>query len=160
MFSASEDIKDSPGGSSTGKPGVVSVEGPGGPTSPPPGGETGPPASADERREVELTNLVNGSRMSPSQASLRSSSSSVGSVRGDEGGLYTDFYGDYCPLFEEPREGESAGPRGEVVGGPGETRVKDVREGGKGDAFNRVIGRYEPFFENRPLLTSHVGVST
>uniref|UniRef100_A0A8C5C219 ATP-binding cassette, sub-family A (ABC1), member 2 n=1 Tax=Gadus morhua TaxID=8049 RepID=A0A8C5C219_GADMO len=62
---------------------------------------------ADERREVELTNLVNGSRMSPSQASLRSSSSSVGSVRGDEGGLYTDFYGDYCPLFEEPREGES-----------------------------------------------------
>uniref|UniRef100_A0A8C4Z4Y0 ATP-binding cassette, sub-family A (ABC1), member 2 n=1 Tax=Gadus morhua TaxID=8049 RepID=A0A8C4Z4Y0_GADMO len=78
------DIKDSPGG-----------------------GETGPPASADERREVELTNLVNGSRMSPSQASLRSSSSSVGSVRGDEGGLYTDFYGDYCPLFEEPREGES-----------------------------------------------------
>ncbi|XP_056449000.1 LOW QUALITY PROTEIN: ATP-binding cassette sub-family A member 2 [Gadus chalcogrammus] len=108
------DIKDSPGGSSTGKPGVVSVEGPGGPTSPPPGGETGPPASADERREVELTNLVNGSRMSPSQASLRSSSSSVGSVRGDEGGLYTDFYGDYCPLFEEPREGESAGQRGDA----------------------------------------------
>uniref|UniRef100_A0A8C5AUX1 ATP-binding cassette, sub-family A (ABC1), member 2 n=1 Tax=Gadus morhua TaxID=8049 RepID=A0A8C5AUX1_GADMO len=64
-------------------------------------------SDADERREVELTNLVNGSRMSPSQASLRSSSSSVGSVRGDEGGLYTDFYGDYCPLFEEPREGES-----------------------------------------------------
>uniref|UniRef100_A0A8C5B4G6 ATP-binding cassette, sub-family A (ABC1), member 2 n=1 Tax=Gadus morhua TaxID=8049 RepID=A0A8C5B4G6_GADMO len=90
------------------------------------GGETGPPASADERREVELTNLVNGSRMSPSQASLRSSSSSVGSVRGDEGGLYTDFYGDYCPLFEEPREGESIplSPEEELSEGQGGVKLE------------------------------------
>ncbi|KAG7281475.1 hypothetical protein CRUP_012418 [Coryphaenoides rupestris] len=103
------------GGSSTGKPVVISVGGPGGLSPPLPAGEmAGPPAPADERREVELTNLVNGSRLSPSQASLRSSSSSVGSVRGDEGGLYTDFYGDYCPLFDDPQEGESASLRGDA----------------------------------------------
>uniref|UniRef100_A0A3P9CQA8 Uncharacterized protein n=1 Tax=Maylandia zebra TaxID=106582 RepID=A0A3P9CQA8_9CICH len=52
-----------------------------------------------EKPTVELNNLVKCSTLSQSQSSLMSSSS-VGSVRGDEGGLYTDFYGDYCPLFD------------------------------------------------------------
>uniref|UniRef100_A0AAZ3S8N3 ATP-binding cassette sub-family A member 2 n=1 Tax=Oncorhynchus tshawytscha TaxID=74940 RepID=A0AAZ3S8N3_ONCTS len=55
---------------------------------------------------VELSNLVNCSRLSQSQSSLRSSSS-LGSVRGDEGGLYTDFYGDYCPLFDNGQDPDS-----------------------------------------------------
>uniref|UniRef100_A0A4W5P9A0 ATP-binding cassette sub-family A member 2 n=1 Tax=Hucho hucho TaxID=62062 RepID=A0A4W5P9A0_9TELE len=59
------------------------------------------------RPGVELSNLVNCSRLSQSQSSLRSSSSSLGSVRGDEGGLYTDFYGDYCPLFDNGQDPDS-----------------------------------------------------
>lgn len=59
-----------------------------------------------ENPEVELSNLVQCSRLSQSKDSLKSSSS-VGSVRGDEGGLYADFYGDYCPLFDNRQESES-----------------------------------------------------
>ncbi|KAJ8285694.1 hypothetical protein GJAV_G00029870 [Gymnothorax javanicus] len=59
------------------------------------------------RPEVELNNLVMCSRLSQSQASLRSDSS-LGSVRGDEGGLYTDFYGDYSPLLNNGRDPDSA----------------------------------------------------
>uniref|UniRef100_A0A4W5PCT7 ATP-binding cassette sub-family A member 2 n=1 Tax=Hucho hucho TaxID=62062 RepID=A0A4W5PCT7_9TELE len=70
------------------------------------------------RPGVELSNLVNCSRLSQSQSSLRSSSSSLGSVRGDEGGLYTDFYGDYCPLFDNGQD-------------PDSTSLTD-REGGQG----------------------------
>uniref|UniRef100_A0A3Q2NNL8 ATPase AAA-type core domain-containing protein n=1 Tax=Fundulus heteroclitus TaxID=8078 RepID=A0A3Q2NNL8_FUNHE len=81
------DIKSSPGGSSLGKLSVSS------------GTQMGP------------HNLVQCSRLSQSQASLRSSSS-VGSVREDEGGLYADFYGDYCPLFENGQEPDSASLRG------------------------------------------------
>ncbi|MGH0160942.1 UNVERIFIED_CONTAM: hypothetical protein FKN15_044125 [Acipenser sinensis] len=55
-----------------------------------------PPAEGAEKPEVELSNLVKCSQLSHSQGSLRSVSSSAGSVRGDEGGLYSEFYGDYC----------------------------------------------------------------
>uniref|UniRef100_A0A672N7S3 ATP binding cassette subfamily A member 2 n=1 Tax=Sinocyclocheilus grahami TaxID=75366 RepID=A0A672N7S3_SINGR len=55
-------------------------------------------------------NLMMCSRLSPSQASLQSGSS-LGSVRGDEGGLYSDFYGDYCPLFDNGPDPDSASLR-------------------------------------------------
>uniref|UniRef100_A0A8C7RNW6 ATP-binding cassette sub-family A member 2 n=1 Tax=Oncorhynchus mykiss TaxID=8022 RepID=A0A8C7RNW6_ONCMY len=70
------------------------------------------------RPGVELSNLLNCSRLSQSQSSLRSSSS-LGSVRGDEGGLYTDFYGDYCPLFDNGQDPDSTsltGRRGPIPG--------------------------------------------
>uniref|UniRef100_A0A8C4WL01 ATP-binding cassette sub-family A member 2 n=1 Tax=Gopherus evgoodei TaxID=1825980 RepID=A0A8C4WL01_9SAUR len=54
---------------------------------------------APEKPEVELSNLVACSNLAQSQASL-CSASSVGSVRGDEGGAYSEFYGDYSPLFD------------------------------------------------------------
>ncbi|XP_078106456.1 ATP-binding cassette sub-family A member 2 [Sander vitreus] len=63
-----------------------------------------------EKPEVELSNLLMCSRLSQSQSSLKSSSS-IGSVRGDEGGLYADFYGDYCPLFDNGQESDSASMR-------------------------------------------------
>ncbi|XP_062310063.1 LOW QUALITY PROTEIN: ATP-binding cassette sub-family A member 2 [Osmerus eperlanus] len=98
------DMKDSPGGSWVGKP----AAGPAGPQCDP------GPAGGVVRPEVELSNLVMCSRLSQSQASLRSSSSSVGSVRGDEGGLYADFYGEYCPLFDNGQESDSASQRGDA----------------------------------------------
>uniref|UniRef100_A0A3Q1I8Y1 ATP-binding cassette sub-family A member 2 n=1 Tax=Anabas testudineus TaxID=64144 RepID=A0A3Q1I8Y1_ANATE len=67
-------------------------------------------AVESEKPEVELSNLVMCSKMSQSQSSLKSTSSS-GSVRGDEGGLYSDFYGDYCPLFDNGQESDSASLR-------------------------------------------------
>uniref|UniRef100_A0A671KWM8 Uncharacterized protein n=1 Tax=Sinocyclocheilus anshuiensis TaxID=1608454 RepID=A0A671KWM8_9TELE len=63
----------------------------------------GAPAAAVIRPEMELNNLMMCSRLSPSQASLQSGSS-LGSIRGDEGGLYSDFYGDYCPLFDNGQD--------------------------------------------------------
>lgn len=65
---------------------------------------------------MELSNLVTCSRLSQSQSSLKSSSS-IGSVRGDEGGLYADFYGDYCPLFDNGQDSESASLRGKTIAG-------------------------------------------
>uniref|UniRef100_A0A8C9SWW6 ATP-binding cassette sub-family A member 2 n=1 Tax=Scleropages formosus TaxID=113540 RepID=A0A8C9SWW6_SCLFO len=59
-------------------------------------------------------NLVTCSQLSESQGSLRSVSS-VGSVRGDEGGLYSDFYGDYCPLFGGGQDPDSASTQGETA---------------------------------------------
>ncbi|MGH0156401.1 UNVERIFIED_CONTAM: hypothetical protein FKN15_034136 [Acipenser sinensis] len=50
-----------------------------------------PPAEGAEKPEVELSNLVKCSQLSHSQGSLRSVSSSAGSVRGDEGGLYSEL---------------------------------------------------------------------
>uniref|UniRef100_A0A8C3RFM7 ATP-binding cassette sub-family A member 2 n=1 Tax=Cyanoderma ruficeps TaxID=181631 RepID=A0A8C3RFM7_9PASS len=41
--------------------------------------------------------------LTQSQASLRSVSS-VGSVRGDEGGAYSEFFGDYAPLFDNQQD--------------------------------------------------------
>uniref|UniRef100_A0AAR2JQR8 ATP-binding cassette sub-family A member 2 n=1 Tax=Pygocentrus nattereri TaxID=42514 RepID=A0AAR2JQR8_PYGNA len=66
------------------------------------------------RPEVELSNLVMCSRLSPSQASLRSDSS-LGSVRGDEGGPYSEFYGEYCPLFNNNQDPDSASLRGAYI---------------------------------------------
>ncbi|XP_015135098.2 ATP-binding cassette sub-family A member 2 isoform X5 [Gallus gallus] len=56
-----------------------------------------------QKPEVELSNLVTCSKLAQSQASLRSASS-VGSVRGDEGGAYSEFFGDYSPLFDNPQD--------------------------------------------------------
>uniref|UniRef100_A0A4W4H9Z9 ATP-binding cassette sub-family A member 2 n=1 Tax=Electrophorus electricus TaxID=8005 RepID=A0A4W4H9Z9_ELEEL len=61
---------------------------------------------------VEMSNLVMYSRRSPSQASLHSDSS-VGSVRGDEGGPYSDFYGEYYPLFNNNQDADSASLTGD-----------------------------------------------
>ncbi|XP_075902997.1 ATP-binding cassette sub-family A member 2 [Nelusetta ayraudi] len=97
------DLKGSPSGSSTGKSSVHSAG------LRAPQGEGGP-SGKEERPEVELSNLVMCSRLSQSQTSLKSSSS-VGSVRGDEGGLYADFYGDYCPLFDNGQDSDSASLR-------------------------------------------------
>ena len=101
------DMKGSPGGSSVGKSSVSS------------GGLVGPqgqtePSVESEKPEVELSNLVMCSSLSQSQSSLKSSSS-IGSVRGDEGGLYADFYGDYCPLFDNGQESDSASLRGKTA---------------------------------------------
>uniref|UniRef100_A0A8C2D8D4 ATP-binding cassette, sub-family A (ABC1), member 2 n=1 Tax=Cyprinus carpio TaxID=7962 RepID=A0A8C2D8D4_CYPCA len=93
------DMKDSPGGPSAGKPSKLLG---------------GPQCEGAEviRPEGELSNLMMCSRLSPSQASLQSGSS-LGSVRGDEGGLYSDFYGDYCPLFDNGQDPDSASLRDE-----------------------------------------------
>uniref|UniRef100_A0A3Q1BTA2 ATP-binding cassette sub-family A member 2 n=1 Tax=Amphiprion ocellaris TaxID=80972 RepID=A0A3Q1BTA2_AMPOC len=64
------------------------------------------PSVENEKPEVELSNLVMCSRLSQSQSSLKSSSS-VGSVRGDEGGPYSDFFGEYYPLFDNGQESDS-----------------------------------------------------
>lgn len=100
-------MKDSPGGSSVGKP-TAEAGGLGGPQA-----DTGPSVEG-ERPEVELSNLMMCSRLSQSQSSLKSSSS-IGSVRGDEGGLYADFYGEYCPLFDNGQESDSASLRGKSM---------------------------------------------
>uniref|UniRef100_A0A8C9YSP4 ATP-binding cassette sub-family A member 2 n=1 Tax=Sander lucioperca TaxID=283035 RepID=A0A8C9YSP4_SANLU len=70
-------------------------------------------------------NLLMCSRLSQSQSSLKSSSS-IGSVRGDEGGLYTDFYGDYCPLFDNGQESDSnpSSPEPEVLEGQGSFKLE------------------------------------
>uniref|UniRef100_A0A8B9ZA59 ATP-binding cassette sub-family A member 2 n=1 Tax=Buteo japonicus TaxID=224669 RepID=A0A8B9ZA59_9AVES len=62
-----------------------------------------PPAPELEKPEVELSNLVTCSKLAQSQASLQSASS-VGSVRGDEGGAYSEFFGDYAPLFDNRQD--------------------------------------------------------
>lgn len=69
------------------------------------------PLGAMTRPEVEMSNIVMSSRLSSSQASLHSNSS-VGSVRGDEGGPYSDFYGEYYPLFNNPQDLDAASLRG------------------------------------------------
>ncbi|KAA8578520.1 hypothetical protein FQN60_007312, partial [Etheostoma spectabile] len=68
------------------------------------------PSVESEKPEVEQSNLLMCSRLTQSQSSLKSSPS-IGSVRGDEGGLYADFYGDYCPLFDNSQESDSASMR-------------------------------------------------
>ncbi|KAL2092632.1 hypothetical protein ACEWY4_012430 [Coilia grayii] len=103
------DMKDSPGGNSAGKPSSL-LSGP--------QGEGQPAGGGVMRPEVELSNLVMCSRLSQSQGSLRSGSS-LGSVRGDEGGLYADFYGDYCPLFDNSQDPDSTSLRdGEASSDP------------------------------------------
>lgn len=105
------DFEGSPGGSSVGKSSLGS-----GGLGEPPQGDSGPPLES-QKPEVELSNLVTCSKLSQSQSSLRSSSS-VGSVRGNEGGMYSEFYGDYCPLFENGQESDSASLKAEEVENP------------------------------------------
>lgn len=64
-----------------------------------------------EKPEVELSNLVTCSKLAQSQASLRSASS-VGSVRGDEGGAYSEFFGDYSPLFDNRQDPDNISLQG------------------------------------------------
>ncbi|NWS66211.1 ABCA2 protein, partial [Crotophaga sulcirostris] len=68
-----------------------------------PNGEPLAEETVREKPEVELSNLVTCSKLAQSQASLRSASS-VGSVRGDEGGAYSEFFGDYAPLFDNRQD--------------------------------------------------------
>lgn len=95
------DMKSSPGGASVGKTSSLLL------------GQQcdGAPLGAVTRPEVEMSNMVMSSRLSSSQASLHSNSS-VGSVRGDEGGPYSDFYGEYYPLFNNPQDLDSTSLRG------------------------------------------------
>ncbi|KAF3851641.1 hypothetical protein F7725_013413 [Dissostichus mawsoni] len=82
------------------------------------------PSVESENPEVELSNLMSSSTMSQSQSSLKSSSS-IGSVRGDEGGLHADFYGDYYPLFDSGQEPDSAILREpEVLEGQGSFKLE------------------------------------
>lgn len=74
-------------------------------------GEPLPDVEAPEKPEVELSNLVACSNLTQSQASLRSASS-VGSVRGDEGGAYSEFYGDYSPLFDNLQDPDNISLQG------------------------------------------------
>uniref|UniRef100_A0A8C8Z3D3 ATP-binding cassette sub-family A member 2 n=1 Tax=Prolemur simus TaxID=1328070 RepID=A0A8C8Z3D3_PROSS len=52
---------------------------------------------------AQAGNLARCAELAQSQASLQSASS-VGSARGDEGAGYTDVYGDYRPLFDDPQD--------------------------------------------------------
>uniref|UniRef100_A0A8C3QEA5 ATP-binding cassette sub-family A member 2 n=1 Tax=Geospiza parvula TaxID=87175 RepID=A0A8C3QEA5_GEOPR len=64
---------------------------------------TGLGPKSEANGESLLSNLVTCSKLAQSQASLRSASS-VGSVRGDEGGAYSEFFGDYVPLFDNRQD--------------------------------------------------------
>lgn len=68
-------------------------------------------ATVLENPEVELSNLVTCSKLAQSQASLHSASS-VGSVRGDEGGAYSEFFGDYAPLFDNRQDPDNISLQG------------------------------------------------
>lgn len=74
-------------------------------------GEVLAEAAVLEKPEVELSNLVTCSKLAQSQASLRSASS-VGSVRGDEGGAYSEFFGDYAPLFDNRQDPDNISLQG------------------------------------------------
>ncbi|TRY81949.1 hypothetical protein DNTS_013397 [Danionella cerebrum] len=93
-------LKSSPGGASAGKPSPLTTEQQCERSSPGDG----------TRPEVELSNLMMSSRLSPSQTSLQSGSS-LGSIRGDEGGPYSEFYGDYCPLFDNGQDPDTESVR-------------------------------------------------
>lgn len=80
------------------------------------------------KAEVDLGNLLNCSDLAESQASLHSSSSSsAGSVRGEDGGAYSEFYGDYSPLFDNPQDPDNGSLQGLWQGkslrGAGEGKV-------------------------------------
>uniref|UniRef100_A0A8D2QTB3 ATP binding cassette subfamily A member 2 n=1 Tax=Zosterops lateralis melanops TaxID=1220523 RepID=A0A8D2QTB3_ZOSLA len=64
---------------------------------------TGAGGGAQGAAGAGVGNLVTCSKLTQSQASLRSVSS-VGSVRGDEGGAYSEFFGDYAPLFDNRQD--------------------------------------------------------
>uniref|UniRef100_A0A4W3GWH1 ATP-binding cassette sub-family A member 2 n=1 Tax=Callorhinchus milii TaxID=7868 RepID=A0A4W3GWH1_CALMI len=76
-----------------------------------------------------LSNLVTCSRLSQSQSSVHSSSS-VGSVRGDEMAGYSEFYGDYAPLFDNLNDPDNlslqaeAEPKSFVLEGQGSFKLE------------------------------------
>lgn len=61
--------------------------------------------------EADHSNLLSCAKLAQSQMSLRSASS-AGSVRGDEGGAYSEFYGDYAPLFDKPQDPDNVSLQG------------------------------------------------
>nr|XP_020649018.1 ATP-binding cassette sub-family A member 2 [Pogona vitticeps] len=68
-------------------------------------GEARRGSGVPDKAEADRGSLLGSSQLAQSQASLGSlSSSSAGSVRGDEGGAYSEFYGDYSPLFDNPQD--------------------------------------------------------
>lgn len=88
-------------------------------------------AAMPEKPEVELSNLVTCSQLAQSQASLHSASS-VGSVRGDEGGAYSEFFGDYVPLFDNRQDPDNISLQGwchwyPASDGPGDTLSWDMK---------------------------------
>uniref|UniRef100_A0A493TVP8 ATP-binding cassette sub-family A member 2 n=1 Tax=Anas platyrhynchos platyrhynchos TaxID=8840 RepID=A0A493TVP8_ANAPP len=79
-----------------------------------------------EKPEVELSNLVTCSKLAQSQASLRSASS-VGSVRGDEGGAYSEFFGDYSPLFDNHQDPDNISLQDDVSREPVKEREREAQ---------------------------------
>lgn len=61
--------------------------------------------------EPDRGNLLSCAKLAQSQMSLHSASS-AGSVRGDEGGAYSEFYGDYTPLFDKPQDPDNVSLQG------------------------------------------------
>uniref|UniRef100_A0A3B4BC57 ATP-binding cassette sub-family A member 2 n=1 Tax=Periophthalmus magnuspinnatus TaxID=409849 RepID=A0A3B4BC57_9GOBI len=59
----------------------------------------------EESQELQSPGPSRG-RASVGSASSAGSAGSVGSVRGDEGGLYSEFYGEYSPLFDTGNESD------------------------------------------------------
>lgn len=70
-----------------------------------------PGADSLEKPETDCSSLLACSKLSQSQASLCSTSSAA-SIRGDEGGAYSEFYGDYSPLFDNPQDPDNASLKG------------------------------------------------
>lgn len=64
-----------------------------------------------EKPETDHSSLLACSQLAQSQTSL-CSASSAGSVRGDEGGAYSEFYGDYSPLFDNPQDPDNVSLQG------------------------------------------------
>ncbi|XP_028910083.1 ATP-binding cassette sub-family A member 2 isoform X2 [Ornithorhynchus anatinus] len=78
----------------------------------PPAGGSGAGA---ELPAAEGSNLLDCSRLAQSQASLHSAASSVGSARGEEGGAFSEFYGDYAPLFDNPQDPDNVSLQGTTL---------------------------------------------
>uniref|UniRef100_A0A670YQ04 ATP-binding cassette sub-family A member 2 n=1 Tax=Pseudonaja textilis TaxID=8673 RepID=A0A670YQ04_PSETE len=76
--------------------------------------------------EVDLGNLLTCSDLTESQASLHSSSSSssAGSVRGEDNGAYSEFYGDYSPLFDNTQDPDNASLQEVSLAGQGSFKLE------------------------------------
>ncbi|XP_048469306.1 ATP-binding cassette sub-family A member 2 [Rhincodon typus] len=89
------------------------------------------PQEGTNNLKVNMSNLVTCARLSQSQSSVHSSSS-VGSVRGDEMGGYSEFYGDYTPLFDNLNDPDNLSLQAEpepdlksfVLEGQGSTKLE------------------------------------
>uniref|UniRef100_A0A8C6Y8P9 ATP-binding cassette sub-family A member 2 n=1 Tax=Naja naja TaxID=35670 RepID=A0A8C6Y8P9_NAJNA len=69
--------------------------------------DASPLTARPTKPEVELGNLLTCSDLAKSQASLHSSSS-AGSVHGEDGGAYSEFYGNYSSLFDNTQDPDNA----------------------------------------------------